>query len=63
VIEVADVFRRFAPGYLEAHSASVLPSHQRAIADILACRTEALGGHLWGVVAWILPVAPQPGAM
>jgi hypothetical protein len=22
-------------------------SHRRAIADILACRTEALGGHLW----------------
>src|SRR4029450_1553046 len=25
----------------------MLPSHRRAIADILACRTEALGGHLW----------------
>jgi hypothetical protein len=47
VIEVADVFRRFAPGYLTAHGASLLPSHGRAIADILACRTEALGGHLW----------------
>jgi hypothetical protein len=47
VIEVADVFRRFADGYLAAHGASMLPSHQRAIADILACRTEALGGHLW----------------
>src|SRR6202790_2882430 len=23
------------------------PSHLRAIADIQACRTEALGGHLW----------------
>jgi hypothetical protein len=22
-------------------------SHRRAIADILACRTEVLGGHLW----------------
>src|SRR5258708_21965561 len=22
-------------------------SHRRAIADILACRTELLGGHLW----------------
>jgi len=47
VIEVADVFRRFAPDYLAAHGASMLPSHQRAITDILACRTEALGGHLW----------------
>jgi hypothetical protein len=47
VIEIADVFRRFAGDYLSAHGASMLPSHQRAIADIQACRTETLGGHLW----------------
>ena len=52
MIEVADVFRRFADDYLSAHDtgkggASMLPSHRRAIADIIACRTEALGGHLW----------------
>lgn len=47
MIETAAVFRRFAADYLSAHGASMLPSHQRAIADILACRTEALGGHLW----------------
>lgn len=47
MIEVADVFRRFADAYLAAHGAAVLPSHRRAIADILACRTAALGGHLW----------------
>jgi hypothetical protein len=49
VIEVAEVFRRFADDYLAAHDAgegraSLLPSHRRAITDILACRTEALGG-------------------
>jgi hypothetical protein len=47
VVALADVLRRFAQGYLSAHGASVLPSHRRAIADILACRTEQLGGHLW----------------
>jgi Putative transposase/Transposase zinc-binding domain len=47
VIEVADVFRRFAGDHLSVHGASMLPSHQRAITDIQACRTEALGGHLW----------------
>jgi hypothetical protein len=52
VIEVAEVFRRFADDYLSAHDAgkggaSMLPSHRRAITDILGCRTEALGGHLW----------------
>jgi hypothetical protein len=52
VIEVAEVFRRFADDYLSAHDAgkegaSMLPSHRRAITDILNCRTEAFGGHLW----------------
>ena len=52
MVEVAEVFRRFADDYLSAHDAgkggaSMLPSHRRAITDILACRTEALGGHLW----------------
>lgn len=46
MVDVADVFRRFGPGYQAAHGASMPPSHRRAIADILACRTEALGGHL-----------------
>lgn len=44
---VADVFHRFAGGYLAAHGAAMPDSHRRAIADILACRTEALGGHVW----------------
>src|ERR1700722_18321071 len=47
MIEVADVFRRFAADYLSAHGASMLPSHQRAIEDILNCRTAALGGQVW----------------
>jgi Putative transposase/Transposase zinc-binding domain len=47
MIEVAEVFRRFAADYLEAHGASMLPSHRRAIEDILDCRTAALGGQVW----------------
>jgi hypothetical protein len=47
MIEVADVFRRFAAEYLDAHGATMPPSHQRAIADILACRTAPLGGQVW----------------
>ena len=47
MIEVADVFRRFAADYLSAHGASILPSHRRAIEDILDCRTAALGGQVW----------------
>jgi Putative transposase/Transposase zinc-binding domain len=47
VIELADVFRRFADGYLSSHGAAMPAWHRRAIADILSCRTEVLGGHLW----------------
>ena len=47
MIEIAEVFRRFAADYLAAHGASMLPSHRRAIEDILACRTAALGGQVW----------------
>ena len=47
MIEVADVFRRFAGDYLSAHGASMPASLRRAIADIRACRTEALGSGLW----------------
>ena len=47
MITLGDVFRRFADDYLSAHGAALLPSHGRAIADILACRTPQLGGHRW----------------
>src|ERR1700720_2336280 len=46
--EVADAFRRFAGSYVAAHGPGMLPSHRRAIADIIACRTEALGGQQGG---------------
>jgi hypothetical protein len=47
VIELADVVRRFAGAYLEAHGAAIPAAHRRAIADIIACRTPTLGGQLW----------------
>jgi hypothetical protein len=46
-ISLADVLGRFAPAYQQRYPAALLPSHQRAIRDILACHTPALGGHLW----------------
>jgi len=46
-IPLADVLGRCAPAYQERYPTALLPSHQRAIRDILACRTPALGGHLW----------------
>jgi hypothetical protein len=46
-LEVADVFRQFGPSYLDAFGDGILPSHRRAIEDILACRTAAMGGHVY----------------
>jgi hypothetical protein len=43
---VADVVRRFGPAYLARYGAALLPSHRRALRDLAACRTAALGGHV-----------------
>jgi hypothetical protein len=45
--EVADVLRRYGPAYLERFGERLLPSHRRAMDDLIHCRTETLGGHLW----------------
>ena len=45
--ELADIFRDAGPRYLEAHAERMLPSHRRAMHDIIACRTPALGGSLY----------------
>lgn len=45
--ELADVMRRFGPDYLAKHAANMLPSHAKAIHDIIRCRTPAMGGHLY----------------
>lgn len=44
---LADIFRRFAPSYIRRFARRLLPSHARALNDILRCRTPACGGHLY----------------
>lgn len=44
--ELAEVFRTFGPAYLERFGGKIPPSHRRALTDLIACRTEAMGGHL-----------------
>jgi Putative transposase/Transposase zinc-binding domain len=46
MLEVADVLRRYGREYLDRFEPDLLPSHRRAIVDLLACRTEVLGGQL-----------------
>jgi hypothetical protein len=44
--EVADVLRRYGREYLDRYGQDLLPSHRRAMDDLVHCRTEALGGQL-----------------
>ena len=45
--ELADIFRRYGGEYIEKFGADMLPSHRRALSDILHCRTEMMGGHVY----------------
>jgi len=47
VIPLAVVLRRHWPAYERKYRARLLPSHRRAVAAILSCRTPALGGQLY----------------
>ncbi|MGH8846772.1 MAG: IS91 family transposase [Polaromonas sp.] len=44
---LADIIRAVAPAYRAAHQDRLLPSQQRVLRDISACRTAALGGSLY----------------
>ena len=46
MIEVADILRTAAPGYLKAHASDLSRAELKALRDIEQCRTEAMGGHL-----------------
>jgi Transposase zinc-binding domain/Putative transposase len=43
---LADVVRQHGPGYESRFGAALLPSHARALRDILGCRTPLMGAHL-----------------
>jgi len=45
--KLADIFRAAAPEYLAKHGQRMLPSHKRAIEDIILCRTPAMGGRVF----------------
>lgn len=44
---LAEIFREHAESYLTRYGERILPSHRRALSDIVRCRTEALGGQLF----------------
>src|SRR6266511_3004049 len=46
MLELADIVRAVGEVYRQRYGARLLPSHLRALHDIEACRTAALGGHV-----------------
>ena len=45
-LEVADVFQQYGEAFLQHWGHTVSPQQRKALRDIGACRTAALGGHL-----------------
>jgi hypothetical protein len=43
--EVADVFRKYGPQFLENHGNSLSGDQKKVLRDLSRCRTAALGGH------------------
>jgi Putative transposase/Transposase zinc-binding domain len=45
-LEVAEVFRDYGDAFLDRYGDALSPEQRRALRDIAACRTTALGGHV-----------------
>lgn len=45
--EMADILRACGPAYVAKYGPRMLPSHKRAIKDIILCRTPPLGGRVF----------------
>lgn len=44
---MADILRSYGQAYITKFANDILPSHKKTISDIIKCRTEALGGHVY----------------
>jgi hypothetical protein len=47
MVEMADIFFRHGPEYLDRFQERMLPSHIRAMHDIVNCRTPSMGGRVY----------------
>ena len=50
-LELADIFRLYAPAYRQKYAARLLSSHRQAMRAIERCRTEILGGQVYSCAA------------
>jgi len=44
---MADILRSYGQAYITKFNKDLMPSHRRAINDIICCRTRASGGHVY----------------
>jgi len=51
MITLGEMVRQYGAPYRAQDGAQVLPSQEAALRATLACRTEALGGHLYACPA------------
>jgi len=47
MVRLAEILNRYGPAYVKKYGRNLLPSHKRAIVDILRCRTPELGGQVY----------------
>ncbi len=47
MVELAHILRQHGSAYQQRYQEQILPSHWRTMDDIINCRTEVLGGHLY----------------
>lgn len=47
MLELADIFREYGPAYRTKYGERMLPSHRKAMEDIVGCRTDVMGGHVY----------------
>jgi hypothetical protein len=46
MLELADIFNKYGPAYLEKFEDKIIPGHKQALLDIAGCRTRQAGGHV-----------------
>ena len=51
MVTLGDIFRQYGPLYLERYADRLSASQRQALRAIAACRTEALGGHVYHCAA------------
>lgn len=47
MVTMADILTTFGQSYIHKYHEDILPSHKRVIYDVINCRTEVLGAHVY----------------